>query len=419
MRRVLLAVLAVVALSLVLAAPAAAHDELVGSTPAAGATLAHLPPSATLTFSEPVRASDVVVRVGHRRLGVSPVEGRPATVRVSLRGIHPAGSLRLSWRAVDDEDGHVTTGVLALHLRSAAPTAERGSTPTPPIDWRAALARGLGYLATVLFVGALAFIAFLWPRGASQRRARGLLGVTLVLGIVSAIAQLWVVLRAAGGALDLAQLLDQDFGRVDVAQALLWGLAAVVVVGVWQGGEVAVRRLAWRVGAVIVAAGLVRTTGMTAHGAQTAQPAWGEVADFVHLCAVSAWVGGLLVLSLCVLPGGRPDEVPAVVRRFSRIALGSVVLVAATGLVLGWRIAGTVPSFWDTRYVLVLAAKVTVFGLVLLVAMRSKHLVERRLVGEDARAGVRALALSVGAETLLVVVVLGVASVLATSSPGV
>jgi putative copper export protein/methionine-rich copper-binding protein CopC len=429
MRRAVLALLALLTLAgtLALVGPADAHDELVHATPAGGATLAHLPATATLVFSEPVRSADVDVKVGPRRLAVRPVEGRPAAVRVDLHPLrtgHPVGSLRLSWRAVDDEDGHVTTGELTFHLRAgAADDAAGRSPPKPPIDWRTALVRGVGYLATAFFVGALGFLAFLWPRGAGQRRARRLLAATLVLGVASSLGQVWSVVHGAGGALSVRQVLDQDFGRVDVAQALLWALAVVVVVGVLQGGETAVRRLAWRVGAMLVAAGLIRTTGMTAHGAQTATPVWGEVADFLHLCAVSAWVGGLLVLSLCVLPGGRPDELADVVRRFSRVALGSVLVVASTGVVLGWRIAGSAPGFWDTRYVLVHGAKVAVFGLVLLAAMRSKHLVDRRLgrpaPGDPAPAGVRALAVSVGAESLLVVVVLGIASVRATSSPGV
>ena len=72
---------------------------------------------------------------------------------------------------------------------------------------------------------------------------------------------------------------------------LLWLLAAVVVVSVLQSGADAVRRLPWRVGALVVAFGLVRATGMNAHAGQSSDPLW-ERSPFSCIIAPSArgWV---------------------------------------------------------------------------------------------------------------------------------
>jgi len=69
----------------------------------------------------------------------------------------------------------------------------------------------------------------------------------------------------------------------------------------------------------------------------------------------------------------------------------------------------------------VLLLKLAVFALVMLAAMKSKHWVQTALadaVAGHRRTAVRPFAVSVAAETVLVMAVLAAASVLVTSSPG-
>jgi len=423
--------LAVVAAALMaLASPAHAHDELVKSTPANGATLEKLPAQAVLVFEEPVSEHGLTVKAGDRVLALHQVPRHPEAVRVDLRTVKPARTVRLTWRLVDFHDGHETTGVLTLHLRGAEDAAAEppvSTTSAPPaepraIGWLSAGSRVVGYVAMAAFVGGLLFVALLWPAGARERRTQLLLGGSVLLGVVAAVNALVVVLWRAAGTLTLSEALTEDFGRVDAAMILLWMLAAVVVVAVVQGGAAVVTGLAWRVGALSVAAGLIRTTGMSAHVTQTAEPMWGIAADFLHLTAVSAWVGGLTVLSVCVLPRRRLEELAGVVPGFSRIALASVLTIVASGLIMLWQIAATVDDFWATHYSRVLIVKLCVFALVLLAAMKSKHWVEKRLavaLASHRQPSTRSFAVSVAAETVLVVTVLGAVGVLVTSSPGV
>ena len=160
-------------------------------------------------------------------------------------------------------------------------------------------------------------------------------------------------------------------------------LAAVIVVGLVQGGQDAVRGLAWRVGALVVGIGLIRATSMNAHGSQGSDPAWGEVADLLHLAGVSAWVGGLVMLTVGVLPRGRLDELEVVVPRFSKVAQISVLLIVASGLILVWRLIWPIDGLLSTHYNRVLAIKLGLFVLVMVAAAASKRWVDRNVTGTD------------------------------------
>lgn len=415
--------------AVVLASPAQAHTELERSTPADGATLKKLPAQATLVFSEEVAARDLTVKAGPRVLPVRQV--RPRVLGVDLRSVKSAEHVRLSWKLVGAADGHTSSGRLELTIDKAAspeaaPASEKPATlPEEPraIGWVAASSRMLGYLALAVFIGGLLFVALLWPAGAHQRRAHGILVIAVLAGIVAAINALVVVLWRASGSLTLREALTEDFGRAGAATILLWLLAGVIVVALVQGGERVVSGLAWRVGALFVAAGLIRTAGMSSHATQTAEPAWGIVAGFLHLSAISAWVGGLIMLSVCLLPRRRLAELQEVVPKFSKVAALSVLTIVVSGSILLWQIVGSVDGFWTTHYSRVLLVKLALFVLVMLAAMKSKHWVDRRLakavVESRPQTATRSFTVSVAAETVLVLSVLGAVGVLVTSSPGV
>lgn len=137
-RRLAVAVLTgvVAAVSITGAAPAAAHDSLVGADPADGSTQATVPATVTLRFEEPPATLGIAVAVlgptGEVAFGTPSLVG--SSVSVALRPGSPAGSYRVSWRVTSD-DGHPVQGTTRFTARAgstaavtptAAPTA-----PTP------------------------------------------------------------------------------------------------------------------------------------------------------------------------------------------------------------------------------------------------------------------------------------------------
>jgi copper transport protein len=418
---------AVVPLTL-LAGPAQAHNELLEATPADGSSISRLPDQGRMRFAETLVPSDLTVQVGDTSLPVAAVAGDPHTVTFDLSSVRPAKTVLVTWTVVDSHDGHRSGGSLRWHVEAAAASAAESSKPAAGGDGQPRLLRPLelaskivGYLAMALLVGGLLFLALLWPEGAATRRARAVLATTVLSGTLASAGAVGVVLWR-GADQTVGQALATDYGRAATSMVLIWLLAAVVVGAVLQLDRTAVRGIAWRIGAILVSAGLIRVAGINAHATQGDERTLGIAADFLHLTAVSAWVGGLVMLTVCLLPRAELDEIEQVVPQFSRVAQVSVLMIVSSGLLLLWDISRGIDGFWATHYSHVLVLKLSLFSLVMLAAMKSKRWVQVSLaeaVASHRRTAVRALAVSVAAETVLVLAVLSAASVLVTSSPGV
>lgn len=167
-RPLVVAVLAGLAL-LFGAGVAAAHNVLVHSDPADGATVTSGPARVTLTFNLPVRqgfSEMTVVGPGGSfwQDGDPKVDGN--TVSVGVRPLGPAGRYDIGYRIVSD-DGHPVSGTLSFTLAAPgtgtpAPPGQAGSTADtsapsdgPPVwPWAVAVAVVLvGGVLLVLRVG--------------------------------------------------------------------------------------------------------------------------------------------------------------------------------------------------------------------------------------------------------------------------
>ncbi|WP_228034848.1 copper resistance D family protein, partial [Streptomyces spongiae] len=341
----------------------------------------------------------------------------------------------VTWSVVDEEDGHASSGLISFGIGTKEGVhqdrdAAAAPSPSPAVRKGLVAARWVGYVSLALFVGGLGFVALLWPRGARERRARVLLASAWVGGLVSTVAGLGLqgAYVAFGGLRDVvraatyADVLATGPGIVLAARGLLWVLAAVVLAGLLQGGGRTARSPGWRVGALAVVLGLLRTTGMAGHNSEGSEPTWGAVADLVHLLGASLWVGGLVMLVVAVLPRREPGELAAVVPGYSRLAAASVLAAAVAGLVLAWQLVGSYDALLHTSYGHLLLLKTGVLAVVMVAAWFSRQWVRSRLdlavlLRGDA-ASVRPFGYSVAAETGLVLVVLAVTSLLVTADPG-
>jgi copper transport protein len=221
----------------------------------------------------------------------------------------------------------------------------------------------------------------------------------------------------------LTSVLDSPFGRAWGARAILLLLAVPLLVAAGRAGGGRVVRQQWfLVSAGAVGLALLRTLGLVAHASEGDLHALGALADLVHLCGVTAWMGGLVFMVVVVLPRRRTEELRRIVPAFSRLALASVVVIVAAGSVMAWDLAGSLHALSSTEWGRLLLVKVTLFVLVVAAAQLSKRWVDDRLGMAVALRGhlvlVRPFVLSVAVETLLAASVLGVASALVTKSPG-
>jgi len=117
------------------AAPAAAHAELVASTPAEGAELAAAPRQVQLTFNEPVRLQPDPVTVSGPggvswAVGQATVAGAVVTVLVEPAG--PAGPYTLTFRVIS-VDGDPTSGTVRFALTAPVATTTAPTTVTTTV----------------------------------------------------------------------------------------------------------------------------------------------------------------------------------------------------------------------------------------------------------------------------------------------
>jgi len=175
-RRCAVALTAVALVALVTASPAAAHDQLIESTPEAGSIVEVAPVTVTLRFRDEVMdiSSQVIV---HGPTGdvVADVEGvvDGTTVSAPLPAELGDGTYRVAWRVVAG-DGHPLQGAFEFSVGAAsAPLPSSAASPSgapqpSPSQAPAAAGPGSGSSAAVVVslggIAALITAAAVWLR---------------------------------------------------------------------------------------------------------------------------------------------------------------------------------------------------------------------------------------------------------------
>ena len=452
-----LLVAAVLALGAVFlaAAPAFAHAQLTSTEPVGGTALATSPSRVVLRFGESVE-----IPLGSVRVFASPsgkqvetgaaghADGQGNAVAVKLPKLDK-GTYIVTWR-VTSADAHPVHGAFTFVVGSGkggagdAALVEKllssggGSTTVGAVY---AVIRFAAFSALVVLVGGFAFLALVWPGGAALARARRLLWaawgaavVTTAVGIpVQGVYAAGLPLSKVASSTVLSGVLDERFGKVWGARLVLLALMALVLVALGRrpvaGG--AALPPAIRAAGGVLGVGLLLTPGLAGHASTQDLVPLAVASDVVHLVSVSLWLGGLAMLVVTVLPRRLPDELAAVVPRFSRIAFGAVIAILATGTFQGWREVRSKAALTDTTYGRLLIVKVVLFAVLVALGALSRRFVQARYRVPAARLSfgpgtdtadpdgetVTQLRKTVGAETVLAVVVLAVTALLVNAQP--
>lgn len=129
-----------------------------------------------------------------------------------------------------------------------------------------------------------------------------------------------------------------------------------------------------------VASLVALTTTLSGHAAD-----WGNVTvpvliDWLHILAVSIWIGGLFtfgfVLKRSLATPGMEDTalgLSSIARPFSRMAAGCVIVFLATGIYNAWLQVGTFSALTDAAYGWTLLVKLGLVGGVLLIAAINRY----------------------------------------------
>jgi copper transport protein len=452
----------------VIAADASAHATLVGASPAPLARLAGAPQRIVLRFSEPVqvvRAGDVALldRGGRRvRAAAGPRPGRAAgrAVSVALRGALAADSYTVRYRVLS-ADAHALAGALVFSVGGAPllpPAGRAAAAPSETGAW-AVNARFAEIAALGLLLALVTFRGLVWgpalaaaslragdraTAARAGRRAfwRAFWCVAAVAGLAEAAvlvvkaalvfgSGVWGSLTTPAAAARLAA--SSRFGDLLGLRGAL--LCAIGGLAFWAwsneisddapeqapGGR--------RAASIAIAAASATTLGLISaqgHASQAPLPALSVAFDAVHLGAAAVWVGGLACLAVVlraaprVLPGAAGAGLgAAVLRRFSRVAMVAVAVIAATGVARAVGELGGPAQLWATPYGRSLLLKSLLLAPVAVLALRNRRAIAGLARGGRPPAAVlRGVWRDVRTELVLAAGIVLVASVLVAQVPG-
>lgn len=189
------------------------------------------------------------------------------------------------------------------------------------------------------------------------------------------------------------------------------------------------------VGAILALA-LLATISFAGHAGAGRWLAVALVADVVHLAGVSVWLGGLAVLILVVLrrdtAGLDRPGLERLVNRFSEVAFVSVLVIVVSGVVQAWRQLDGLDALTGTSYGRLLIAKVALVaamvaaagvsrawlrGWFLAATDRAAEAAGRAPSADGHRSDLYLLRQSVGVESFVAIVVLGVTAALVQAAP--
>ncbi|MEV8516014.1 copper resistance protein CopC [Dactylosporangium sp. NPDC051484] len=376
-------------------APAWAHATLVSTTPTDGGHLDSGPALVAFTLSEAVSVvagSPQVVDQDGRRYEIARAElsADRTVVTVWLARALPDGSFLATARLLS-VDTHVVSVSAAFTVGAADGLITAHRTEATGIGDRIVsyAAKLLTYLGAVSSAGVLVTTACLWPHLRERRRWQLVVrwgGILLVAGLTSRLVV--DAVHRSGGFTRISS------GALDVTGG--FGLSALIALGALLLHLNLPRSRLVGVGAAVATVLAVTYGG---HGADPALFPLPLALTALHVYAILAWLGGVVVIAVEL-----HRDVP--LATWHRYALAHVALAAGTGAGLGLLRVPAPEALLTTAYGKALMVKVALVAM----ALATAAVVYRRLARPG---GVRL----VGAELLLATTVFGATGVLSSVAP--
>lgn len=343
LRPVLLILMLGAAVMLAAPAPAAAHAQLLETTPAEGEVVPEAPAHVELRFNEPVTLVEDSVRLFSE--GADPVTLEATVTGTTLRAALPDrgagladGGHSISYRVIS-ADTHPVGGVVTFTVGtgSAAPAPTPAATAEATGYSAVSGVTALQYLGLLLFTGLVLFrVLVLGSRAETTslarglRRGAGLMAVVATLLLIPATA-----LRTIGSGFDALPEVSGWWSAVTATLILSAVLVAAAVILAEAGlvGRPARWRCGLAVGAAMVGLSVPVLTGHT----RVMEPRVVILAaDLGHLWSGAVWIGGIVGLLMilnrtCRSDGTDVADTARLVARFSRLAAGSVIVLLLSG----------------------------------------------------------------------------------------
>ena len=358
--------------------PAGAHAILLRAEPGIGQTVSSAPNTVTLWFSEGIEVDRDAVQVVDRDGARFDLENARVSredvqqVQVNVKQL-PQGVYTVRWR-ITSIDTHVISGTYQFGVGAAV---TGGATQTlsgtnSPVE---AVLRWFSLAAISVLVGGFWFHQLVLRRfqelpatllSAPIDMLRAMRIAALALLLLNLLWMAYQILLVTDGG--LGALLNPEaiskvvmrsrfgtiwLGRMVCVIALL-GVVDQLEMHARNGNAKASR---WWWAGLPIGAGLALTATLLGHAAAEEFVWLSVTVDWLHLTATAVWLGGLAHLLLTAggaatraQTGQRLAALAALWPNFSRLAILSVQILVATGIISAWLILGRVEFLSSTDY---------------------------------------------------------------------
>jgi len=411
---------------------AVGDNTLSSSNPAPSENVTVAPTQLQLVFTNPFANPNDVNQMGLSlvcngnivSLGAAQLGTDLKTVSAPLTQVPTAGSCVVSWALPDGSSGafSFTSSVSAPTTSTVVPTGPTVPEPVKPgegdpvvdksprVGGPLGLFRLLSYIFSATLVGAVILVLFAWPEGVEYAVCRRFIRIVVVLNIAAVIlVAVYTTAQYTGKGVtaSISPNTWRDLWETLPGKALLFRvlIALFTIWAVWNPQHVLDPGTQLMSVGIIV--GLAITYGFDRTGGRL--PGLGYASGVLHMVAVSAWFGGLVLLARVVLIGPGDVDLVQAVRGFGRIATRAMPLAIVTGVFATYRFDGF--SLFTSQHGRLVTLKILVVGFMAYATWVTRQFVLtrmqrvpaldermaahlRRAVGTEATAGVVVLALT-------------------------
>jgi copper transport protein len=368
----------------------------------------------------------------------------PDTLVVPLRPHLPQGWYLIYWRAIS-VDGHPVDGAFTYAVGPNPGPAPQFRVPnisasatTPQL----LITRWLMFMTVMVAIGLFALrLWILRPLGRREPRVSlRPISIAFVVTSLLALIAIPVYLDFATANDSLRSVFDVGslvplfgvtaFGRAILKLELCFALFCVAAwVSLWidrpERPKRSLAELVANLGAVLAIAAVLIIPGAAGHAAQTSPRGLTLTFDWLHMVAGSVWLGGLvglLVLWFTLPARERVRALTVAVPRFSAVAIGSVAVLAASGIGEAVEHLPAVDALWLTGYGQAILVKAGLLLVALLIASGNLLRSRPRLIAaaqrpELGQPAARLLRWLVSGEVVVVAGIVFAAAVLSSLAP--
>lgn len=344
-------------------AHAVGDNTLSSSNPAPSENVTVAPTQLQLVFTNPLANPNDVNQMGLSlvcngnivSLGAAQLGTDLKTVSAPLTQVPNAGACVVSWALPDGSSGafSFTSSIAAPTTSTSTPTGPTVPEPVKPgsnnpvvdksprVGGPLGLFRLLSYIFTATLVGGVILILFAWPEGVEYAVCRRFLRIIVILNIAMVIlVAIYTTAQYTGKGVTASispntwrDLWDTLPGKALLLRVVVSGGA---VWAVWNPQHVL------DPGTQLISVGILVAVAVTYGFDRTGGrvPAVGYASGVLHMIAVSAWFGGLVLLVRVVLIGPGEVDLVQAVRGFGRIATRAMPLAIVTGVIATYRFDG-------------------------------------------------------------------------------